>query len=75
MKHTQYRGLVLDTNSDIFKFDAYPDSEFAGMYGHKNPNDLACSKSHTGFIITFDDCTLFLISKLQYETSLSTMKA
>ena len=45
LKNTQDRGLVLDQNYDIFKVDAYPDSEFAGMYGHKNHDDMACAKS------------------------------
>ena len=31
LKNTQDRGLVLDKNSDIFKVDIYPDSEFLGL--------------------------------------------
>ena len=29
LKNTQYRGLVLDPNYDIFKVDAYPDDDFS----------------------------------------------
>ena len=61
-KNTQDHGLVLDPNSDIFKFDAYPDAEFVGMYCHKNHDDLSCAKSCTGFIITFADCPVSCIS-------------
>ena len=52
LKHTEDRGLMLDPNSDIFKVDAYPDADFAGMYGQENPDDPTCDKSLAGFIIT-----------------------
>ena len=60
LKHIQDHGLLLDPSSDIFKFDAYPDSYFAGIYGHKNPDDPACAKSCTGFVIMFADCPFFV---------------
>ena len=66
-------GLVLDTNYDIFEVDTYHDSGFEIMYGHKNIDDLACAKSCTGFIITFDDFPVLWIYKLQTETDLSKM--
>ena len=75
MKHTQDLGIVLDPNYDIFKIDAYPDADFTGMYEHKNLDDLARAKSCTGFILTFDDCPVLWISKLQPETALSAMEA
>ena len=75
LKHTQDRGIVLDPNYDLFKVDAYPDADFAGMYGHKNPDDLSCAKSCTGFIITFDNFNVLCISRLQTETSLSKMES
>ena len=74
MKHTQDRGLVLDKNSYIFKVDAYQDTDFAGMYGNKNTNDPECTKSHTSFIITFDDCPVLWISKLKTENALYKME-
>ena len=64
LKHTQDRGIVLDPNSDIFKVDAYLDADFAVMYGHENPNNPACAKSFTGFIITFADCPFFVDLKI-----------
>ena len=75
LNHTKYHGLVLDLNSYIFKVDAYPGAEFAGIYGHKNSDDQACSKSCTGFIITFSGCPVLCISRLQTETALYTMEA
>ena len=39
LNHTQERGLVLDPNYDIFKVDAYPDADFAVIYGHERHKD------------------------------------
>ena len=65
----------MNRSSDVSKLDAYPDTDFAGMYGHKDHTDPACAKSCTGFIITFAECPVFWQSKLQTETALSTMEA
>ncbi len=65
----------MNPSSDVCKIDAYPDADFAGMYGHEDHTDPACAKSRTGFIITFAVCTVFWQSKLQTETALSTMEA
>ena len=65
----------MDPSSDVCKIDAYPDADFAGMFGHEDHTDPACAKSRTGFIITFADCPVFWQSKLQTETALSTMEA
>jgi hypothetical protein len=55
--------------------DAYPDADFAGMYGNENPTDPACAKSRTGFLIVFAGVSVMWQSKLQTETALSTMEA
>jgi hypothetical protein len=55
--------------------DAYPDADFAGMYGHEKPTDPACAKSRTGFVIMFAGVPILWQSKLQSETALSTMEA
>jgi hypothetical protein len=47
---------VMNVSKDVYKVDAYPDADFAGMYGHKNHTDPACAKCRTRFIITFADC-------------------
>ncbi len=67
--------MVMNPSSNVCKIDAYPDADFAGMYGHEDHADPACAKSRTGFIITFVECPVFLQSKLQTETALSTMEA
>jgi hypothetical protein len=75
LKQTSDRGMVMNPSSNVCKIDAYPDADFAGMYGHEDHTDLACAKSHNEFIITFAECPVFWQSKLQTETALSTTEA
>ena len=75
LKQTCDRGMVMNPSSDVCKIDAFPDADFAGMYGHEDHTDPACAKSRTGFIITFAGCPVLWQSKLQTETALSTMEA
>jgi hypothetical protein len=67
--------MVMNVSNDVYKIDAYPDADFAGMYGHENHTDPACAKSRTRFIITFADCPVYWQLKLQTETALSMMEA
>jgi hypothetical protein len=75
LKQTSDHGMVMNPSSDVCKIDAYPDADFAGMYGHKDHTDPACAKSRTRFIITVAECPMFWQLKLQTEIALSTMKA
>ena len=74
LKATATRGMVINPTSE-FSIDAYPDADFAGMYGHENPTDPACAKSRSGFVIMFAGVPVMWQSKLQTETALSTMEA
>ncbi len=75
MKQTPDQGMVMNPSTDICKIDAYPDADFAGMYGHKKTVDPSCVKSCTGFVITLTDIPILWKSQLQMETALSTMEA
>ena len=75
LKATSKRGLVLNPSKDKLKIDAYPDADFAGLYGHEEPTDPASVKSRTVYVITVADCPVLWQSKLQTETALSTMEA
>jgi hypothetical protein len=55
--------------------NAYPDADFAGLYGNNDNNDPVCMRSRTGFVITVANCPVFWSSKLQTETAMSTMEA
>ena len=61
--------------STEFKVEAFPDADFAGLYGYEKSNDPTCAKSRTGFLLNVSDCPVLWISKLQRETALSTMEA
>ena len=74
LKATRNRGLVMKPTGKL-NVDAYPDADFAGLYGYEKPSDPACTKSRTGFCITVSDCPLCWMSKIQRETAASTMEA
>ena len=48
--------------------DAYPDADFAGLYGHEESLDPVCVQSRTGFVINMASCPVF--GKLSYKLKL-----
>ena len=71
---TRNRGLVMRPTND-WKIDCHVDADFCGLWGSEDPDDPIVSKSRTGFVITLAGCPLLWTSKLQPETSVSTMMA
>lgn len=62
--------------SPSWKVDCYVDADFAGLYGHADPDDPVSMKSHTGFVIMVGNCPVIIwSSKLQTEITLSTMES
>ena len=55
--------------------DCYVDSDFAGLFGVKEPADPISVKSRTGYAIMIANCPLLWVSKLQQEISLSTQES
>ena len=53
--------------------DYYTEADFEGLWGHENPHDPNCDRSRTSFVVTFANCPLFWVSKLQTHISLSTL--
>jgi hypothetical protein len=74
LKNTSSRGMVINPMREL-TIDAYPDADFAGMYGYQKPTDSVCTKSRTGFVIVFAGVPVLWQSKLQTETTLSTTEA
>jgi hypothetical protein len=74
LKATRDKGLILKPSSSL-KIDAFPDADFAGLYGHEKIQNPEVVKSRTGFLITVCECPVVWVSKLQTETALSTMEA
>ena len=50
--------------------DCYADVDFAGLWRHEDPQDSICARSRTGFVVTFANCPLLWVSKLQTEIAL-----
>jgi hypothetical protein len=71
---TQDKGMILKPTTTI-GINAYPDADFAGLYGYKDHNDPVCVRSLTSFVITVADCPVFWSSKLQTKIAKSTMEA
>ena len=74
LKNTSSRGMVINPTREL-TIDAYPDGDFAGMYGHEKSTDPACARSCSGFVIVFAGVPVLWQSKFQTETALSTMEA
>ena len=58
LKNTFSCGMVINPTREL-TIDAYPDADFAGMYGHEKPTDLACAKSRSGFVIVFAGVSVY----------------
>ena len=74
LQGTKEQGLIFKPSKD-WKLDCYVDADFCGLWGSEDPDDPVVSKSRTGFVILLAGCPLMWVSKLQTETSVSTMMA
>ena len=72
LQGTKDNGLVFNPSKNLV-VDCYADADFAGLWGHENPQDLICARSRIGFVETFSNCPLLWASKLQTEIDLSTL--
>ena len=72
LQGTKENGLGFNTSKKLVA-DCYADVYFAGLWGHGNPQDPICARSRTGFVVTFANCPLLWVSKLQTEIALSTL--
>ena len=74
LKATREKGLILNPLEELSVY-AYPDADFAGLYGHEKSRDPSCAKSRTSFLINVANFPVHWMSKLQTETAFSTMEA
>ena len=70
-------GLILRPKplTQQVTIDIYVDADFAGGWGYEDPQDPACVKSRTGYMIEVMGCPVIWVSKLQTEIATSTMEA
>ena len=66
---------MLNPNRELCRIYSHPDAYFSEIYGHEKPNDTACVKIRTGYVVTFSDCTVLWKLKIHTDTDLSTMEA
>jgi hypothetical protein len=67
LKVTRDKGLILKPCPNL-RIDAFPDANFAGLYGYAKITCSEVVKSRTGFLITVCQCPMVWVSKLQTET-------
>ena len=72
LRVTKDNGLVFNPSTKLV-VDCYADEDFAGMWGHGNNQETICARSRTGFVVTFSNCPLLWVSKLQTDIALSTL--
>ena len=53
--------------------DFYVDEYSAGVWGHNNNQHPICANSRTGFVVTFVNCPLLWVSKLQIDSTVYTL--
>jgi hypothetical protein len=77
LKGTMDEGMILNPKSMEFglAIDVYVDADFAGGWGFEDPNDPACVRSRTGYILEVMGCPVAWKSKLQTDIATSTMEA
>jgi len=71
---TSNRGLILHPSKD-FRLDMYVDADFAGLWHQQHSAMRECVLSCTGYIITYCNCPIHWVSKLQTEIALSTTES
>ena len=55
---TKDKGMIIKPTSNI-GINAYPYTDFAGLYGYEDNNDPVCDHSHTGYIINVAGCPIY----------------
>jgi hypothetical protein len=74
LQGTKDRGMVMRPTGE-WLIECHVDADFSGLWGSEDPNDPISAKSRTGYVLSLAGCPLMWVSKLQTETSVSTMMA
>ena len=60
LQGTKDNGLVFNPFNKLV-VDYYAAVDFAGLWGHEDPQDPICARSRTGFLVTFINCPLLWV--------------
>ena len=72
LQYTKDCGLVFNLSKKLV-VDCYADADFAGLWGHENPQDPICNKMRTGCVVTFANFHLLWVSKLYTDFAISNL--
>ena len=76
LKGTKDKGLIMSPEQvDLLRLEIIVDADFAGMWGHEHPQDPACAKSRSGYVIFVANCPILWVSKMQDTIACSTMES
>ena len=76
LKGTRDKGLIMRPEGvDLLRIDMFVDADFAGMWGHEHPQDPACAKSRSGYVIFVANCPILWVSKMQDTIACSSMES
>ena len=60
LQGTNYNGIVFNPSKKLV-VDCYADADFAGLWGHEDPQDPICAGSRPGFVVTFANFLLLWV--------------
>ena len=72
LQGTKENGLLFNPYKKLVVY-CYSDQDFAGLWGHENPQDPICARSRTVFVVTFANCPILWVSKIHTEIDISTL--
>ena len=58
-------NVLVSNPSKKLVVGCYADAVFEGLWGNEDPQDLICDRSRNRFVVTFTNCPLLWVSKLQ----------
>ena len=74
IRGTADKGIIIKPDKTK-GLECFVDADFAGGWNAEDADDASSVYSRTGYIITYADCPLHWISKLQSEVALSTTES
>ena len=74
LQGTKDKDLVFNPSNKLV-VDCYANAEFAGLWGYENPLDPIFARSRTIFVVSFANCPMLWVSKLQTDIALSTLRS
>ena len=72
-RDTQKKGLLIIPTRKL-RVKCYVDSDFAGLSSYKDLHNPVCAISRSGYVVTFSNCPILWVSRLQTKIYLSTLQ-